>query len=85
MAYNTINYNGYDFDFENIAKELFRVTKKGGVVVWVVGDAERLIEAVAFWEWPELVVVAVDGGDDAETHGHPWNKPMWGKQGWMSQ
>lgn len=32
-------YNGYSFDFESIAKELFRVTKQGGVVVWVVGDA----------------------------------------------
>ena len=32
-------YNGYSFDFENIAKELFRVTKIGGVVVWVVGDS----------------------------------------------
>lgn len=32
-------YNGYEFDFEPIAKELYRVTKKGGVVVWVVGDA----------------------------------------------
>lgn len=32
------NYNGYSFDFENTAKELYRVTKKGGVVVWVVGD-----------------------------------------------
>ena len=36
---NLRNYNGYVFDFESIAKELFRVTKKGGVVVWVVGDA----------------------------------------------
>lgn len=32
-------YNGFEFDFESIAKELFRVTKTGGVVVWVVGDA----------------------------------------------
>ena len=32
-------YNGFTFDFENIAKQLFRVTKQGGVVVWVVGDA----------------------------------------------
>jgi len=32
------NYNGYSFDFENIAKELLRVMKKGGVMVWVVGD-----------------------------------------------
>ncbi len=36
---NLRNYNGYEFDFESIAKELYRVTKKGGVVVWVVGDA----------------------------------------------
>lgn len=32
-------YNGYCFDFENLARELYRVTKQGGVVVWVVGDA----------------------------------------------
>jgi len=32
-------YNGYKFNFEGVAKELFRVTKNGGVVVWVVGDA----------------------------------------------
>ena len=31
-------YNGYSFDFESISKELYRVTKEGGVVVWVVGD-----------------------------------------------
>lgn len=33
------DYKGYTFDFEGIAKELYRVTKDGGVVVWVVGDA----------------------------------------------
>ncbi|HVA97476.1 MAG TPA: site-specific DNA-methyltransferase [Bacteroidia bacterium] len=32
-------YNGYTFPFEKIAKELFRVTKVGGVVVWIVGDS----------------------------------------------
>jgi DNA modification methylase len=32
-------YDGYSFDFENVAKQLFRVTKNGGVVVWVVGDS----------------------------------------------
>ena len=32
-------YNGYSFPFEDIAKELYRVTKDGGVVVWIVGDA----------------------------------------------
>jgi len=36
---NLRSYNGYEFDFEPIAQELYRVTKKGGVVVWVVGDA----------------------------------------------
>jgi len=36
---NLREYNSYIFDFETIAKELYRVTKKGGVVVWVVGDA----------------------------------------------
>ena len=36
---NLRTYNGFTFDFEGIAKELYRVTKKGGVVVWVVGDA----------------------------------------------
>jgi site-specific DNA-methyltransferase (adenine-specific) len=35
---NLRNYNGYAFDFENIAKGLYRVTKEGGIVVWVVGD-----------------------------------------------
>ena len=33
------NYNGYSFDFENIAKELYRVTKNGGSIVWIVSDA----------------------------------------------
>lgn len=32
------NYKGYSFAFEDIAKGLFRVTKIGGIVVWVVGD-----------------------------------------------
>lgn len=36
---NLRKYNGYCFDFENVAKELYRVTKDGGIVVWVVGDA----------------------------------------------
>jgi len=36
---NLRDYKGYSFPFEDIAKELFRVVKDGGVVVWVVGDA----------------------------------------------
>lgn len=36
---NLRDYKGYSFDFENVAKQLYRVMKKGGVVVWVVNDA----------------------------------------------
>jgi site-specific DNA-methyltransferase (adenine-specific) len=36
---NLRTYKGFVFPFEKIAKELFRVTKAGGCVVWVVGDA----------------------------------------------
>src|SRR3990167_4502478 len=36
---NLRSYGGYSFDFEGIAKELYRVTKPGGIVVWVVGDS----------------------------------------------
>ncbi len=31
-------YNGYSFEFEPIAHELYRVIKPGGVIVWVVND-----------------------------------------------
>jgi len=36
---NLRDYKGYSFDFEPISKELYRVTKDGGVVVWIVADA----------------------------------------------
>ena len=35
------DYEGYTFDFEPIAEQLYRVTKPGGVVVWVVADATK--------------------------------------------
>jgi DNA modification methylase len=35
---NLRTYNGFTFDFETIARELYRVTKPGGAVVWVVND-----------------------------------------------
>ena len=34
-------YKGFSFDFENVAKELYRITKEGGTVVWIVGDATK--------------------------------------------
>ena len=36
---NLRTYNGFSWDFESIARELYRVTKEGGVVVWIVADA----------------------------------------------
>ncbi len=36
---NLRTYKGYSFPFDAIAKELFRIVKPGGVVVWVVNDA----------------------------------------------
>jgi len=36
---NLRDYKGFTFNFEVIARELYRVTKDGGVCVWVVGDA----------------------------------------------
>lgn len=33
------SYKGFEFDFKSLAKELYRVTKEGGIVVWVVGDS----------------------------------------------
>lgn len=35
---NLRNYNGFSFSCEKMTSSLFRVMKKGGVVVWVVGD-----------------------------------------------
>lgn len=32
------DYEGYTWDFVSIARQLWRVTKRGAVVVWVVGD-----------------------------------------------
>lgn len=36
---NLRKYNGYSFPFEQIAKEIYRILKRGGICVWVVGDA----------------------------------------------
>ena len=36
---NLRTYKGFEFDWRKTIAELYRVTKQGGVVVWVVGDA----------------------------------------------
>jgi len=36
---NLRTYKGFTFPFEEISKELYRITKNGGIVVWVVNDA----------------------------------------------
>jgi site-specific DNA-methyltransferase (adenine-specific) len=35
------NYQGYVFDYKKLIPELYRITKQGGVVVWVVGDMTK--------------------------------------------
>lgn len=35
---NLRDYHGYSFDWHETISELFRVTKQGGCVVWIVGD-----------------------------------------------
>ena len=32
------DYNGFDFDYKETLEQLFRITKNGGVVVWIVAD-----------------------------------------------
>lgn len=34
-------YKGFSWNVVDVAKELFRVTKSGGIVVWVIGDKVR--------------------------------------------
>jgi len=36
---NLRTYKGFVFDYQSMFKELYRITKPGGVVVWVVSDA----------------------------------------------
>ena len=38
---NIREYDGYSFDFEALAKELYRVTNPGGQLVWVVADQTK--------------------------------------------
>ena len=35
---NQRTYNGYVFDYKKTADELWRITKDGGVVVWIIAD-----------------------------------------------
>lgn len=36
---NLRRYKGYSWDFEAVARQLYRVTKPRGIVVWIVADA----------------------------------------------
>lgn len=36
---NLRKYKGFSWNFEELAAELYRVTKPGGVIVWIVNDA----------------------------------------------
>lgn len=35
------DYDGFEWNFEKLTKELYRVTKDGGIVVWVVNDETK--------------------------------------------
>lgn len=35
---NLRDYNGFSFNIQMIVQELYRIMRKGGVIVWVVGD-----------------------------------------------
>ena len=39
--YDDLRKYNNNFDFENIVRELYRVTKDGGVIVWVVADKTK--------------------------------------------
>ena len=36
---NLRTYKGFTFDYQSVIQELYRITKPGGIVVWVVGDS----------------------------------------------
>ncbi|MAF44056.1 MAG: restriction endonuclease [Parcubacteria group bacterium] len=38
---NLRDYKGYNFNFKTIAKELYRITKDGGILVWIIGDQTK--------------------------------------------
>ena len=38
---NLRDYKGYSFNFEEVAKEIYRITKPGAIVVWIVNDATK--------------------------------------------
>ncbi len=77
---NLRTYNGFEWDFEATAKELYRVTKQGGVVVWVVGDstikgsetATSLKQALYFKErgfnLHDTMIWVKDGGGAVGSH-----------------
>ncbi len=36
---NLRNYDGYEFPFNHMVEQLYRITKDGGIIVWVISDA----------------------------------------------
>jgi len=74
---NLRTYNGFVFDFETIAKQLFRVTKAGGVVVWVVAD-ETLNGNETLTSFKQALFFQ-SVGFNVETM--IWNKPPQGANG----
>jgi site-specific DNA-methyltransferase (adenine-specific) len=38
---NLRTYKGFTFDYKSMLQELYRITKDGGIVVWIVNDAVK--------------------------------------------
>jgi DNA modification methylase len=38
---NLRDYKKYNWNFEIVAKELYRITKQGGILVWIIGDKTK--------------------------------------------
>jgi DNA modification methylase len=71
---NLRTYKGYSWDFEAIARQLYRVTKRGGVVVWVVGD-ETIENSETLSAFEQAIYFRREAGFNL------WDTMIWHKQG----
>ena len=51
---NLRNYNGFSFDAKLVLSAIYRVTKQGGVCVWIVGDKINGGRSLVSFEHPAI-------------------------------